>query len=76
MIDARGRNLTSAVIQIIPCQGYLHIRIDCEEHPETWFEIDIPETDLLAQLAKVHRLRPGIHDAKETKSEETNHGRV
>lgn len=59
MIRANGRLLKVARCTPLPRVGQLDISIEDDANPEFWLTISIPETDLLALLASVHRQTHG-----------------
>lgn len=55
-IIVKGRPRRQWIVRPTALKGFLSIRIDDADDEEFWEEILIPETDLLALLAKVHRV--------------------
>ena len=38
-MEAKGRMLTDPVFKVTCHDGDITIRVDCNEHPETWYEL-------------------------------------
>jgi hypothetical protein len=62
MIRIEGRPKGVWIVKVLPQDGGLLIRLDDDSDDEFWMEIFFSETELLRNLAHVHRLThaPGI----------------